>query len=155
MYFFNLDLSDSTISKNLDSEIILKLSQIDKEFDPSPWAYNTWEKLSEQALEVLFVLNEGQEPIGLAVFRSSPEEGLAHLLKLLIIPNRRRERLGETLLAWAFETLQGMELGRVYLEVEKGNPAIFLYRKMGLKKIHEIRDFYGPGRPGIVMISDK
>ena len=155
MYFFNLDLSDSTISENLDSEIFLKLSQIDKEFDPSPWAQNTWEKLSEEALEVLFVLNDGKETIGLAVFRSSPEERLAHLLKLLIIPKRRREGLGEMLLAKAFEILKGMELNKVYLEVEKGNPAIFLYRKMGLKKIHEISDFYGPGRPGIVMIFNK
>ncbi|TDJ08465.1 MAG: GNAT family N-acetyltransferase [Deltaproteobacteria bacterium] len=154
MYFFNVNLGDSTTSGTLTPKLLLRVSQLDMEFDPSPWSPKTWEKLPDEAFEALFLLTERDLLLGIAVFRTSPEEGLAHLLKFLITPARRREGLGELLLAKAFDILRGQKLEKIYLEVEKGNPAFLLYRKMGLEKIHEIADFYGPGRPGLVMISN-
>jgi len=155
MYFFNFNLVQSSIKKIIEgkvsSDVLEQLTHLDKSFDPRPWPYEVWMKPSGH--EAIFILSEGLEILGLAVFRLSFEEGLAHLLKFLIIPDRRREGLGELVLSKAMEILKGRKLDKVYLEVEKGNPAFFLYQKLGLKKIHEIVDFYGPDRPGLVMMS--
>jgi len=157
MYFFSLNLVKSSISQifeeKFDETLLGDITKFDLSFDPRPWSEKIWEDLPNDEWEALFVLKEGEKLLGMAVFRLSIEEQLAHLLKFLISPDRRREGLGEKLLSKAFEVLAGKNIEKIYLEVEKGNPAIFLYQKLGLKKIHEIADFYGPGRPGLVMNS--
>lgn len=152
MYFFNFDLDNT--STTLTQDLLDEIKEIDQKFDPAPWPPLVWEELREQELDALFIFTQNETVIGFANFKLSREESLAHLLKVLIIPSKRRKGLGLKLLKMAFETLQGQGLSKVYLEVEKGNPAFLIYEKLGLKKIHEIADFYGAGRPALVMIME-
>jgi ribosomal-protein-alanine N-acetyltransferase len=99
----------------------------------------------------MFLLGE-DKILGWAIFKLIPADHLAHLLKILILPDYRGNKLGLTLLKNAISQLEGDKYLKFYLEVEKGNPAISIYKRLGFSIIHEIPNFYGMGRNAIVMM---
>jgi len=151
MFFTNFSLDWKKIDKFAPEALFKELAKLDAIFDPYPWKLEHWSALVDSKEEGLFVLGE-EKVIGWAVFKLVPADGLAHLLKILILPEHRKNGLGETLLKKSISQLKDNKYLKFYLEVEKGNPAISIYKKNGFLIIHEIPNFYGQGRNAIVMM---
>lgn len=103
----------------------------------------------------LVLASQGEKIVGFALFKISPLEELAHLLKILVVPQKRREKLGAALLQDSLEGLKGHQVSKFYLEVEVGNlPAISLYERFGFAKIHQISNFYGQSKDALIMVRE-
>ena len=153
MCFFKMDMAGSRIFQESEMEIsqLQKLAKLDGDFFPQPWSFTSWEASGNHNLELLFISSEEEKLVGLAVYRVSPGEKLAHLLKLLVVPEGRRKGVANLLLEKSGRVLVERGLVNLYLEVEESNPAVALYKKYGLKTIHKISNFYGNGRTALVM----
>jgi ribosomal protein S18 acetylase RimI-like enzyme len=133
-----------------DLNLVNKLSELDTLFDPYPWKLDHWRAIIDSKDEAIFILQD-KDLLGWAVFKLIPSDSLAHLLKLLIHPDFRRKGYGEDLLKRSISELEKDNYLKFYLEVEKGNPAIFIYQRLGFTPVHEISNFYGQGRNAIAM----
>jgi ribosomal-protein-alanine N-acetyltransferase len=151
MFFTNFSLEWKKIDKPAPDGLFKELAKFDTAFDPHPWKLDHWLTLADSQDEALFVLGE-EKVIGWAVFKLVPADNLAHLLKILILPDYRKNGLGESLLKKSISQLKENKSLKFYLEVEKENPAISIYKKTGFQIIHEIPNFYGQGRNAIVMM---
>ncbi len=151
MFFTNFSLEWKKIDKSAPEALFKELAKFDTTFDHHPWKLDHWLALASSKDEALFVLGE-EKVFGWAVFKLVPADNLAHLLKILILPEYRKNGLGETLLKNSISQLKDNKYLKFYLEVEKGNSAISIYRKNGFQIIHEIPNFYGQGRNAIVMM---
>lgn len=114
----------------------------DKDHFPTPWKSDLWLGLAQE--EDYFLV---RSPQGFALFKFFKLEGLAHLLKIVIIPSGRQKGLGKELLKASLEQIQSYGITRFYLEVEEGNhQAQKLYTSLGFKPLNKIKNFYGNGR---------
>lgn len=135
----------------LSSSLALEISLLDGQFFPTPWTLSAWSGLHEQD-RLLIVLKEGEGVIGFCLFDKSTIDSFAHLLKILIIPDRRNKGLARDLLDNAINQLDRGGCTRLFLEVEEDNYAAQkLYSSLGFKKIHLKKNFYGPGRSAVIM----
>lgn len=150
MFFTRLTPVGEAIEETPLNSLFEDLAKWDELYDPYPWKAYQWLNLPESSDEALFLLGK-EEIMGWALFKLIPSDGLAHLLKVLILPDFRRQGYGEVLLRNALLKLEKHKYLKFYLEVEKGNPAIFLYQGLGFSKVHEIPNFYGQGRNAIAM----
>jgi ribosomal-protein-alanine N-acetyltransferase len=73
--------------------------------------------------------------------RVFPEE--AELLKICVLPNRRRKGIGKTLLEESKKYASNNTIKKFLLEVAMNNfPAICLYECVGFKKITQRKGYY-------------
>ena len=126
---------------------IKKLISWDKSHFPTPWTDGQWLELGKEDDYLLVVA-----PQGFALFKLFKIEGLAHLLKVVTLPESRGQGLAKSLLSESILKIKELGLERFYLEVEEGNlPAQRLYQSLGFKNLHLIKNFYGQGRHGQTM----
>ena len=114
----------------------------DKAYFPTPWTDKQWFDLGKEEDYLLALTSQG-----FALFKLFKIEGLAHLLKVVTLPESRGQGLGKALLQDSLLRICELGLQRFYLEVEEGNlPAQKLYQSLGFKNLHLIKNFYGQGR---------
>jgi diamine N-acetyltransferase len=78
-----------------------------------------------------FILLTGDEQsLGYASFEQFPE-GRSKLHKLYLLPECKGKGYGKQLLLWVIETLEARGVRRLELLVNRDNPAVRFYRKMG------------------------
>ena len=84
----------------VDLEEINRVSKLDDLFFPFPWSKKAWEGLADISESyALAVLRDGDsELVAFGLWKISELEGLAHLLKLLVIPEWRGKGLGSSFL---------------------------------------------------------
>jgi len=150
MFFIKFSPEGEKIEELPLTTLFEGLAKLDALFDPYPWKLEHWQLLPKNENEALFLLGR-EKTIGWAIFKLIPSDSLAHLLKFLVLPDYRRSGFGEILLKNALAELGKHNYLKFYLEVEKGNPAIRVYQKLGFSKVHEIPNFYGQGRNAIAM----
>ena len=111
-----------------------------------PWNEQQWISTNSSSSLVLHWLDD-QALRGFALYQLSPLEGLAHLLKIAMVPEARGK--GEAGEFWQAQImlLRAQSFERVYLEVAVSNEAAKrFYNKMGLKMLREVRSFYHDGQ---------
>lgn len=111
-----------------------------------PWSREQWATLGSD-LDRLFLWQSVQQFSGFALYRLSPTEELAHLLKLALRPEVQGS--GQSILFWAQQEAELKQAGyhRIYLEVATANErAIGFYRKSGFVMLRKIKHFYGDGQ---------
>lgn len=64
------------------------------------------------------------------------------LLLIAVAPGCRRRGVGAILIGQLFTAARGRGIKRIYLEMRRGNPALFLYRKLGFEPIGERPNYY-------------
>lgn len=124
--------------------------QLDLDHFPRPWKQSEWETL-DLAHNGLWVYLEQGRPIGLALF-STPQDETAHLLKILIIPERRGSEAAEEF--WRLLAFELKEQGflKVYLEVEESNErARAFYHKLGFELLRKVKSYYSDGEGAHMM----
>lgn len=76
---------------------------------------------------------EGEEAAGFALVRHIFDE--AELLLFAIAPRWRRRGLGAILLSRTLSDLKNSAIRKIMLEMRRGNPAEFLYRRAGFAPV--------------------
>lgn len=137
---FSISLSSTTSWPN--EQLILQLSAWDRSYFPTPWTLEQWLDLGKNNGYFLIMSTSG-----FALFRLSCVEELAHLLKIVILPSFRKQKIGKTMLVWAFEDLKNKGIKRIFLEVEESNlSAKRLYDSLNFLPLHRVKNFYGHER---------
>lgn len=125
--------------------------EMDQHYFPRPWSRPQWEDM-DFSQNALLVWEEGERPMGFALFFHLPLDPTAHLLKILMDPKERGQ--GKTVLFWRELSAVLKERGAkdVYLEVEEGNGrAIAYYQKIGFTKLRELKSYYSDGSNAVSM----
>ncbi|MBL6990539.1 MAG: GNAT family N-acetyltransferase [Bacteriovoracaceae bacterium] len=90
--------------------------------------------------------------VGLVLFNTTLEDSWAHLLKLLIIPKYRGERVGGKFFKVCINYMKQHSFKKFYLEVENSNSAaISLYLDAGFELTHTKNSYYGKKRDALIM----
>lgn len=79
-------------------------------------------------------------PAGFVLTRHVLDE--EELLLIAVVPEFRQRGIGSLLIDRLFAAARGRGIKRIYLEMRRGNPAIYLYRKLGFEPIGERRHYY-------------
>ena len=83
------------------------------------------------------------QPVGFALLRTVIDE--TELMLLAVIPEARRTGLGRAILEQSFAVAANAGSKHYFLEVRSDNPAISLYRKLGLLQVGMRREYYRGG----------
>ena len=116
-----------------------------------PWSVEQWQQLHVGDYQ-LFTYTLKEELMGFALYLLSPNEGLAHLLKLVLLPETRGTGHAQQFWAGQLKSLRDAGLQRIYLEVAETNlRARAFYTKMGCRKLHVVKGFYHDGASAVTM----
>lgn len=138
--------------KNLSAETFQQIITQDKNYFPDSWTEQAWrDSASHQDYFMVFV-EETNKVVAWALVKMNGLEAMIHLLKILVLPEKRKSGFGlelmDNLKTWA----RARSLERCYLEVDKSNhSAINFYGRQGFKILHEIKQFYSDGRDALTM----
>jgi ribosomal protein S18 acetylase RimI-like enzyme len=132
----------------LPSEALIDL---DRRHFPQPWTLEQWKTFRPDYLR-LWTLEDHSRLIGFALFSYLEGDEVAHLLKILIIPEMVGEGRAQKFLGSISEDLKSQSLKTIYLEVEANNlRAQAFYQKMGFVTLRRILNFYSSGSDAITM----
>jgi ribosomal protein S18 acetylase RimI-like enzyme len=106
----------------------------------------------------VFVVAEQQGTVvgqGVALVRQHRGGPSGRIYSLAVHPDRRGQRIGESLLRSMVDSLSDRGVRRVYLEVDAANaPALRLYERWGFRRIGTLPDYYGPGQAAVRMLHE-
>ena len=128
--------------------------QLDQVFFPFPWSKNLWNELIGSSQYGLFGLLDNGRYVGFSLWKLISSEKLAHLLKIVVIPEFRQCGEGEKILQKSIKHLS-KRYEKFYLEVETDNsPAYRCYEKIGFVRKHCVRSFYSTGSDTFSLIAE-
>ena len=105
------------------------------------WMYSTeslHRQMQEEKHTYYIARDETGKPVGYVSIR--PEgEGLFHLEKIYVLPERQGEHIGQALFRQAIKAVKEMHPApcRMELNVNRLNPARQFYERMGMRKLRE------------------
>lgn len=135
-----------------NSEMAFVLYELDREFFPTPWSQESWEKLFLEHDRLLVSVSDDQRVIGFCLFDRNVVDSFVHLLKILIHPEFRNMGISKNLLSKALLNLETNGIKQFFLEVEESNlSAQKLYSSQGFRVIHQKKNFYGQGKAALIM----
>ncbi len=77
---------------------------------------------------------------GFVLTRNAADE--EELLLIAVTPEHRRQGLAEILIGQLFASARERGVRKIFLEMRRGNPAVFLYEKLGFQPIGERSNYY-------------
>ena len=83
---------------------------------------------------------DAQVTAGFALTRHAADE--EELLLIAVRPEFRTSGLGSKLISFLIEDARKRHIKKIFLEMRRGNPAVFLYGKAGFKPIGERPQYY-------------
>ena len=126
-----------------------KFYQLDKKYFPLPWEEKEWTD-SWKNLEYSIVAAElAGELNGFCLVLIQPLESVAHILKIVTVPNLRRQGIGRQMLQSLCQYLakENPHVQSLFLEVQVDNkPAIELYKDNKFSFLVEVKNFYRNGQ---------
>ncbi|HEY2585506.1 MAG TPA: GNAT family N-acetyltransferase, partial [Tepidisphaeraceae bacterium] len=106
----------------------------------------------------IFLVAEQAEQVvgdGIALVRQHKTGVSGRIYSLVVRDDCRGQRIGSKLLIALLAELAARGVRRVYLEVEASNePAIRLYDHHGFRRIGDLPDYYGAGKPALHMMHE-
>lgn len=137
----------------LEADVLFVLKDLDLKHFPTPWDNASWEQVFSEGSERFILIDERDGSIpGFALFDLNVVDSFAHLLKILVNPEARGQKIGKKLLSEAIKILKERGINNFFLEVEEDNlVALHLYEKMGFKVIHKKKHFYSNGSAALIM----
>jgi ribosomal-protein-alanine N-acetyltransferase len=142
-----MNITGNIASENPSEEVI----EMDQSFFPNPWEASQWSQIDPN-LNHLFTWRRDQKLKGFALFGIAPLDDVAHLYKLVILPEFRGGTTAKEFWLQLSDSLIQLGMRRVYLEVEMDNTrAINFYLKVGFQTLRRARGFYSNGRDAFIM----
>lgn len=134
--------------------LVEEFYRLDQDFFPNPWSLDQWQQI-DWGRHILGTILEEGELIGFCLASLPSDKEAAHLYKILTHRDFRYQGIGSRILGDLIERLKENEISAIYLEVESSNEgAISLYEKLGFKKLHLAKNFYGTERHAFKMLLD-
>ena len=113
------------------------------------WSERSWQG-ELLAAHRRILIARSYEPVGVVSFGVVGE--LADLHRLVVAPAHRRQGIGTELVSAGLAAVRRAGAQAVILEVEYSNePAIALYQRLGFEQLTVRDDYYGPGRPALIL----
>lgn len=135
--------------------VVSKVVDLDRQHFSEPWNLSQWSELAQDWSQHVLVWEEAFGAFLLAQSTHLLEP--LHLLKVLVLPSRRRQGLGRLLLQTLAQS--GTKLGlspklQFYLEVAEGNQvALTFYESLGFEQCHYQSNYYSSGQGAYKMIA--
>lgn len=146
-----MNITGSLTPVSTDHHLWESILEMDQKYFSRPWNRPAWEDL-DWSNHLLKAWAVEETAVGFALFAHLPQDDVAHLLKIFMIPEYRGK--GVTVLFWRELAFALEERGakQVYLEVEASNKrAIGFYEKIGFKKLRTARGYYSDGADAVMM----
>ncbi len=137
----------------LTADVLFVLKDLDSKYFPTPWDSFSWDHVLSNGADRFILIDERDASIpGFILFDLNVVDSFAHLLKILVNPENRGQRIGKDLLNEAVSVLKKRGIKTYFLEVEEENVvARNLYENTGFKVIHKKKHFYSNGGTAIIM----
>ena len=128
---------------------------LDKDLGDYSWSEANWQALANERDYLLINLVQNECLIGLLLAKLNYLEEMAHLLKIIVTTEKRKQGLGRLLMNELENFMKSKKLTKLFLEVEEDNEsAIALYKKMGINKICLKKRFYSNGKNAWKMLKE-
>jgi ribosomal protein S18 acetylase RimI-like enzyme len=115
-----------------------------------PWTLSQWQLLKFQNEKIFY--QQDSKLVAFALYQLSPLEELAHLLKIVVVPELRGSGIAELFMRDQVATLRGAGFRRVYLEVALSNVvAQSFYKRLGFVELRRIKGYYQDGQMALTM----
>ena len=102
--------------------------------------------LNEQMKKHRFVIAElNDEPVGFASYSSIDDTDTYKLHKLYIIPDTQGKGIGKAMLDFVVDEIKQTDAACLHLGVNRFNPAVKFYEKLGFTKLKEEKTDIGNG----------
>ncbi len=139
----------------LTDELIFDFESLDFSYFPYPWKKGELLKFLNSNSFELCALKYDAECVGFILWATNNGDSFAHLLKILVSPEKRGQGLGHDLLNYSLLELIGEGFTRFYLEVGANNQqAISVYLKNQFRIIHTKKSFYSDGADALIMVRE-
>lgn len=123
----------------------------DQDYFPRPWNKEQWLSLDPNQ-HGFWVWKINERVGGWALFSIVPGDDLAHLYKILLLPEYRGSGEAQGFWKEILNELKNKGISRVYLEVEVSNlVAQKFYEKMGFELLRQVKAFYSGGEDALIM----
>lgn len=138
--------------ESINIDIKNKIKAMDNEMFPFPWNDKQWDEVYGDLNSVLCLAQENETLYGFALFQVSVYENLAHLYKIVVSPERRKNKVAFKILNISENFLKPQNIERCFLEVAVNNTsAIQLYKSSGYEVLNTIKGFYSNGDDAYAM----
>ena len=147
-HFFNKHLSCENYFQEFSNLNDLdQIIELDSKYFPRPWTARGWQDLVDYPQGYLLsIIRSPEQIIGFLLFKCIEEEMLAHLLKILVVPNFQNRGIAKEAFLEELSYLKQLGLKKVHLEVEEGNiQGINLYHSLNFELIHKGQNYYNNG----------
>ena len=131
--------------RDLDDVIAIMEAAFDDRFGEAWTRSQCAGLLPMPGISLALARDRAGRPIGFALQRIVAGEG--ELLLLAVVPDQRRQGVGQRLLRSFIDIARDEGTSRIHLEVRDGNPAVEMYRSAGFKTVGR-RSKYYHGRTG-------
>ncbi len=145
-------MKDSVSVEPMRLEDIPRVLEIERQSFSSPWPRDAYRReLTENRNACYLVARQGEVVVGYAGMWVILEE--AHITTIAVDPKRRRQGIGERLLAALVEEARARGARWLTLEVRRSNYAAqALYRKYGFREVHVRPRYYSDnGEDALIM----
>lgn len=136
-----------------DSGMLERISRMEREIFSDPWSVGSLENcLKNPAFTFLAAIDGQGELCGYLIGSLIAGEG--EICTLAVLPERRREGIGRSLLNAFLETGKDRGCEQVFLEVRVGNsPALELYKSCGFAEYGRRKRYYrNPTEDAVLMV---
>lgn len=142
------------VPKNLDG--FPHVIEMDHAYFPYPWTTGIWNNLQNNGQYILHLWRDPDgTPFSFALYNRIADDPTAHLMKILVTPEWRKEGKGKELLIRGEAFLRELGVTGVYLEVAVDNKgAMALYESCGYKALRELKSFYSDGKSAFSMLKN-
>jgi ribosomal protein S18 acetylase RimI-like enzyme len=115
-----------------------------------PWTLSQWQLLKFQNEKIFY--QQDSKLAAFALYQLSPLEELAHLLKIVVVPESRGSGLAKVFMRDHLAMLRSEGFRRVYLEVALSNVvAQSFYKRLGFIELRRIKGYYQDGQTAVTM----
>lgn len=145
------DFSEAFLFQQSDfgSEILESVVSLDSTYFPYPWTHNVWKQTFAEDNYSLFCIYD-EELLGFTLYKLSPWDKSAHLLKIIVSSRIRELGVGKKMLQ---STIAKLGVQEVHLEVSSDNKvAIELYKSCQFQEVRRQESFYSDGKTAIFFL---
>ena len=125
---------------------------LDEKYFPYPWSKSQWRDSLNTNEFVLVCRQFESQLIGFCFFAINQWEKQGHLLKILVMPSKRKADYATVLHQAALDHPLMQGLKSLYLEVAASNTAaLSLYHKLGYASLVSKKKYYSDGSDAVAM----